>query len=44
VLPTGVLKNANNLSLAVVRTEAGDGGPVPVSLVQLGNHWTGGPR
>jgi beta-galactosidase GanA len=45
VLPAGVLKNANSLSLAVVSTEAGPGGPVPVSLVQLGNHWTGGsPR
>lgn len=41
VLPAGVLKNANSLSLAVVRTEPGAGGPVPVSLVQLGNHWTG---
>ncbi|MFD8500686.1 beta-galactosidase [Amycolatopsis sp. NPDC059657] len=38
VLPAGILKNANTLSLAVVSTDQAAGGPPPVSLVSLGNH------
>lgn len=38
VLPDGIVKTANTLALAVVATEPGAGDPVPVSLVQLGNH------
>ncbi|WP_206788541.1 beta-galactosidase [Amycolatopsis sp. MtRt-6] len=43
VLPNGVLKTANTLTLAVVSAEPREAGPVPVpvSLVQLGNQWTG---
>jgi hypothetical protein len=44
VLPNGILKSSNTLTLAVVSADGGAGSPVPVSLVALGNHWTGGLR
>ncbi|WP_367128008.1 beta-galactosidase [Saccharothrix sp. HUAS TT1] len=41
VLPTGVLRDHNTLTFAVISTGAAQGDPGPVRLVTLGNHRTG---
>ncbi|MEU4448990.1 beta-galactosidase [Actinosynnema sp. NPDC050801] len=41
VLPSGVLRDHNTLTFAVISTEAAQGDPGPVRLVTLGNHRTG---